>query len=396
MPILLQPGQLVFGRYKVIAPIGSGGQSFGYKAEDLNAPKDKPWERDIFIKQYRDLVCGSPEADNLYKHFRDLQIRLGEKDNYICLPINLGIEGNSVVAVYPWVEGKTLADFLVKGLDETECTRVVSAITRTINFIHKKGIAHLDLKPQNIVIEENKKDGNLYTRLVDLDASQIDGRGLRDKIIGTPGYSSPEHYFPAKHGKVSTKSDIFTLGILISEILFGEHPYIHSPSEYKNSISNRDFTFPESRYHKDIVSKWAQCLQPDPARRPTAATISFVIHKHYSNNLKPISEDDVWKPRVNKKLFVQIEGLGDVFGFRRTYYSNQIIGNNELRGTKINIPSKLFKLGFGHSCSLTLLDDAVEVKVEGRKLRTNQTIKLSSHNNVSIQSKQFLFKVDSY
>ncbi|MCI0553945.1 MAG: protein kinase, partial [Anaerolineae bacterium] len=216
---------------------------------DLQVTQNEWWRRDVFIKQYTDVNPNSEIARSLRNHFRKFKERLSDWGNCLCLPIHLDENLDSIIAIYPWLQGETLRDRMSQGLAAKEMARLAWAIARTIRIIHEQKIAHLDLKPENIVITESK--GQIYVRLIDLDAARIDGQGIRNEIKGTEFYMSPEHYYPDQFGQVSTKSDLFTLGIMLYELLFGDHPYNHT-SNYPQAISEEAFAFPESSYHRQV------------------------------------------------------------------------------------------------------------------------------------------------
>ena len=394
---ILTPGSIIFGRYKVVDPFAAGGQSFGYRAEDTRAPRNKPWLHQVFLKQYHDLIPGSRESRALDQHFESLRLKLDEKSNYICLPAECGEAANSVIAVYPWVEGMTLKDYIERGLGLDERVRLANALAKTVRIIHKQGIAHLDLKPQNVVVKERVKDGLLYLQLIDLDSARIDGEGLRSLLVHTPGYSSPEHYFPEHFGQVSIKSDVFTLGIIIAELLFGQHPFAEV-NDYREAVARESFYLPESNYHGDVVEVIIRCLRTEPRLRPTAGWVQKIFTQHHANRLQKVHDAGASGSSKERKLFLQIEGISPTVDFRRTYYDTSDLGRNEFRGANIpSVPSKLLRFSFGsRSCSLTLLTSNVEVLVSGRRLYDGRSIELSSNQELTINGVRFLVKVGSF
>ena len=249
--IILSKGTVILDHYKIEELKTAAGQCFGYNAIDIKAPSSKPWERSVFVKQYHDIMPGSDESHSLLRKYDALRDRLGEKSNYICLPQSSGEAGGALVTVFPFVNGKSLKDKFMDGLTQEECIRISFALIKTVREIHKKGIAHLDLKHDNVVIEESARDGQLYIRLIDFDAASIDGTCLRSSVKGTEHYFSPEHAFPERFGEVSSASDIFTLGIMLSELLLRRHPFAEA-HDYRAAITSEDYQIPENEYHREV------------------------------------------------------------------------------------------------------------------------------------------------
>lgn len=379
---LLKPKEIVFDRFKIEEATAGGGQSFGFRGQDLHAPPDRPWQRPVFIKQYHDLIPGSAEAKSLSAHFDALNDRLREDSGYLCLPVHVGEVNNSIVAVFPLVRGKSLKTWMDEGLTQDQCVRFAQAITNAIRILHKANIAHLDLKPENVMIEENWKSGKLFVRLIDTDAAQIDGVGLRAKIIGTKGYMSPEHFAPQQYGAVSRASDVFTLGVLLYGLLFKEHPYPHE--DYNEFVESESFEVPPNSYHREIVEQIVGCLHAYPSMRPQAGWVHSTFHQHYSSDLEAIGQTDLWLPR-----YVQVAANG----FQRTYFGGVHLGRNHFRGSALtNLPSKFLRLRISKSGPLLELTDRdIDVLVCNKFLRLGEPCFLRTSDTATICGVRFGF-----
>ena len=264
---LLNNGDTIMGRYRVQRQHQAGGQAIGFMAEDQQCPPDQPWKRDVFLKQYHDLPASEQLLHRMQSTVATMQDKLQDAVKYICLPQQIDITHNSIVFVFPYVKGRDLAN----RLQDPELTvktrlRYAIALCKAIQHLHEAQMIHLDLKPDNVMIEESKDE---FVQLIDLDAAKIDGVGLRDKVMGTPGYYSPEHAFPNRYGQVCKASDIFALGIVICELLCGDHPFNHA-TDYASAITSEDFFISLQSSHplKNLLS---QCLASDHNQRPTAA-----------------------------------------------------------------------------------------------------------------------------
>lgn len=389
---LFMPDTILFDRFQIKEMSNAAGQSIGYQAVDLKAPIDKPWLREVFVKQYHDLIPGSNEGHALDQHFQVLRTRLNNHENLISLPIGLGEAGNSIVAIYPWIQGLTLKDRMVDGLTHDESIRIALALIKAVRIIHKEQIAHLDLKASNVVVQ-NGKDGQIYIRLIDLDAARIDGVGLRHTVIGTNFYTSPEHHFPDRYGEVSVKSDIFTLGIMLFELLFKQHPFGEA-AEYQVAITNDRIWVPKHTYPPEVVSRIIQCLAVEPGRRPTAGAVQSTFQANYEWLRRGLPGDVAPPPPPvpgPKRTYIQLEGQGLAHDFRRAYYSTVDLDMLQLRGALVgSVPSGFVRFALDdQGWSLSLLTDSIEVTLQGRRLQLGESVRIVGNERLQIGSVNF-------
>jgi serine/threonine protein kinase len=152
-----------------------------------------------------------------------------------------------------------------------------------IKALHEVKIVHSDLKPDNLILIPDATIGMGYKlRIIDLDWALLSDKQApwhgKQGYVGTPGYMSPEHI----QGKTpSHASDIFTCGIILSEILNGEHPYKdHSDETYNEAVLRGAFTpiklkqsIDKLENHLFLESVLNACLDPEPSNRPTAVQV---------------------------------------------------------------------------------------------------------------------------
>jgi serine/threonine protein kinase len=380
MPEILEKGDLIFEQYKVTDFITSGGQAMCWKGEDLLSPPSRPWQKSVFIKQYNDLIPKSEKAVTLMGHFETLQRRFKKKKHYLCLPKYVGETHSSIVAVFPYIKGKTLRQRMEEGLSPDECIEPVLAIANAVRLLNKNGVAHLDLSPSNIMI--SKKNSKIYVQIIDTDAAKIDGVGLRDDLIGKPGYRSPEHFAPNQFGNPTEKSDVFSLGIILFELFFKEHPF-QDAKNYEKAVVNKIYKVPKNQFHRDIVDKIVSCLSPKPDDRPEAGWVHATLHRHCKNNYQALGLSN-----ESSVGFIRIENSY----FRRTYRGTTYLGRNNFLGSGIvGIPSRFLKLTMNEKGNyfVELLDKTVNLTVSGSCLFPGKMHKLSTGDILAIEGKNF-------
>lgn len=401
---ILTSGTVIFDRFQIEKEGRFGaGQSFGYRAIDLQAPEDKPWLREVFVKQYRDLIIGSDEANAFPRFYEALRQRLAQCEQYVCMPLFIGETHKSVVSVYRWVGGSTLRDRMKQGMSHGEFVRVAHALAKTVIRLHRAGVAHLDLKPSNVVVYNNRRTKKIYIEVIDFDAARIDNVGIHRRVIGTPYYTSPEHHYPSRFGDVSTKSDIFTLGIMLFELLFRCHPF-GDAADYKQSIADEAFVIPESapKYHKDIVHRVVQCLSADPARRPSAGKVFSALFNHCDSSLDGVNGGELYTPGMDENIYVKLTGSSPSgVPFQRIFYGDAgtvDLDRNQLRGSGVAVTRRSpLRLVFdGSGCLIVLLDTSLNASLDGKKLRTGDYKRLRDEHELRIGDVSFTVQSRKY
>ncbi|KIL50424.1 non-spific serine/threonine protein kinase [Jeotgalibacillus alimentarius] len=207
-------GKRINGRYKVIKTIGSGGMANVYLARDMIL------DRDVAVKVLRmDFVSES----NMLKRFqREAQSATSLAHPNIVSMYDVGDEDDSYYLVMEYVEGMTLKQYIREHspLDLEDAVDIMLQLTSAIAHAHHNGIIHRDIKPQNILIDDQ---GNIkitdFGIAMALSATAIT---QTNSVMGTVHYLSPEQ---ARGGTASKKSDIYSLGIVMYELLTGTLPY---------------------------------------------------------------------------------------------------------------------------------------------------------------------------
>ncbi|MBW0174468.1 MAG: protein kinase [Vulcanococcus sp.] len=197
----------------------------------------------------------------------------------------------STYIIMPVMSGN-LRDLLNgRSLSSDHVGRIVSQISQGLEHLHDNcGLLHLDLKPENILYDKSDQymisDFGLSKALPSpSEFQQKQGHGSQG-LAGTFAYMSPEHF---TSGMLSKKSDIFSLGILVYELLTGRHPFIAKTLDdlARNIIfSTPDFTLSERiKLPKNLKSICRACLSKAPDKRPSAADLVNALGFSASKNL---------------------------------------------------------------------------------------------------------------
>ena len=207
-------GSLLDSRYMVKDVIGKGGSACVYRASDVLL------NRDVALKILED------DKNELHINTKSFETevraiaRLSHPN--IVNVYDISMEGSVKYIVMEYVEGITLATYLKhkKVLPISEAVSCAKQVLRALREAHEKGIVHRDIKPQNIMIMKNgqiKVADFGIARLPDKDSFRME-----DRSIGTVHYISPEQ---AKGSSVDQRSDLYSLAIVIYEMLTGKRPF---------------------------------------------------------------------------------------------------------------------------------------------------------------------------
>lgn len=390
---IIFPNQKALDDYIITKRIGSGGQSFCYQADYLK--KCKPWEKTVFLKQYHDLEPVDTTLVETAKFFQEFRNKLGRYANRVCLPLKIGIDHNSIIAIYPWLAGTKLTDTLKQEVPYSDRVRIAVALVSTLKKFHENEIAHLDLKPDNIVV--NNEKGEVWIQIIDLDAAKVEGIGIRERGLFTPEWASPEQVFPNEFEDINTKSDVFSLGRILLLLLTGKDPY-QNLKNYQNDIIEKNFRIEATPIHKDVIEVLAQCLNVEPHKRPSIATILWVLNQHHNTEL--LSTDPIfnWSPEKSERRLVHITLAENGKPFSRIYYKDVLLTQNELRGSGV-LPaiSNLLRITVKEDgVSIYLLSKKDKVFINDKKVEVERNYRLIGTQVISINDVSFLVQVINY
>src|SRR2546421_2866666 len=207
-------GTTLSGRYRLEARIGAGGMSTVYRALDGTL------QRQVAIKLMNREV--SSDSDQLERFRREARAVAQLSNPHIVGVIDAGEDDGRPYIVLEYVEGETLKDRIRRmgRLPIAEAVVYAIEIARALGAAHARHIIHRDVKPQNVLIDEEgsaKVTDFGIARTLEEDGLTADGR-----VLGTTDYVSPEQ---ALGQPVTGQSDLYSLGVVLYEMLTGEVPF---------------------------------------------------------------------------------------------------------------------------------------------------------------------------
>lgn len=209
---MLKEGMIIGERYEIISKIGSGGMADVYKA------KDHKLNRLVAVK----VMKAEFSADRAFiaKFEKEAQAAAGLNHPNVVNVYDVGENQGIYYIVMELVQGITLKDYITrKGkLTVREATSIAIQVSLALEAAHKSGIVHRDVKPQNIIISTDGK-----VKLSDFGiARAASSNTISSNVMGSVHYSSPEQ---VRGGYSDAKSDIYSLGITMYEMLTGRVPF---------------------------------------------------------------------------------------------------------------------------------------------------------------------------
>jgi tetratricopeptide (TPR) repeat protein/predicted Ser/Thr protein kinase len=264
---VLQPGDVLGGRYEILQLLGEGGMGAVYKA------MDRELDRPVALKLIRPQLASNPSILARFKQELLLAHQVTHKN--VIRIYDLGDADGVKFITMEFVDGEDLRGLIQekKKFSPEDAVEIMQQVCRALEAAHTAGVMHRDLKPQNIMRD---KTGRILVMDFGL-ARTMEGDGMTQTgaLVGTMEYMSPEQ---ALAKDLDQRSDLFTVGLILYELLTGQTPFkaesavaslIKRNSERAIPVSDHDETIP--RALSNIVSK---CLERDPnLRYQTAAEL---------------------------------------------------------------------------------------------------------------------------
>jgi serine/threonine-protein kinase len=266
-------GRLIGGRYRVIAPLGEGGMATLWRAVD------EQLDREVAVKILRPQYSGDPGFAARFKQEARSAGSLAHPNIVSVYDYGTDPEDESQYIVMQLVDGEDLAGVLRQRgtLSVDDAVRVATGVASALEAAHRRGIVHRDVKPGNILITDAadvKVTDFGIARAVSETSMTVTGTTL-----GSVHYFSPEQ---ARGDEVTGASDVYSLGIVLYEMLTGRRPFEgDSAAGVALKRLNEDAP-PPTRYRPDLpaglVAVVMRALERDPARRfPDAGSFAEAL-----------------------------------------------------------------------------------------------------------------------
>ena len=201
------------GRYEIKGELGRGGMATVYRAYDPS------FEREVAIKVLPRELMHDPQFHDRFR--REIKTIASLEHPAIVPVYDVGEEDGVPYFVMRFMPGGSLTQWIEKGKFSLEdAARIIERLSSALAYAHKQGLIHRDLKPDNILFDNNGDPfiSDFGVAKITDSSTNMTGSG----IIGTPAYMSPEQ---AQGEKVDNRSDIYGLGVIIFQMLSGHQPY---------------------------------------------------------------------------------------------------------------------------------------------------------------------------
>lgn len=303
---VLAKGSVIAGKYRIIEEIGRGGMGVVHKAEDIKL------KRTVALKFLPHQWTSDPDARERF--VQEARAASALDHPHICNihEIEETEDGRMYIAM-AYYEGESLRDKIKRGpLKKEEALDIIVQAVQGMAKAHQKGIVHRDLKPANILVTN---DG--VAKVVDFGLAKLAGQVKLTRegtTVGTVAYMSPEQ---AKGEAVDQRTDIWSLGVVLYEMLSGCLPF---KGDYEqsliHSILNHD-PEPITKVRKDIPRELDQVLAKALEKR---ATDRYQSMEEFLGDLEAVAEG--LQPLKAKARPLR----GRIFGIKKIYAYSGIAG----------------------------------------------------------------------
>jgi len=221
------PGKI--GKYTILETLGKGAMGIVYKGFDPGV------ERHVALKIIRKELLGHERAAEIVQRFRN-EAQAGGRLQHpgIVSVYEYGEDEKTAFIAMEFVEGRALSQYIALKVrfELADTMSIMAQLLDALDYAHEHGIVHRDVKPANVLLSDDKQVKVVdfgVARLADSDLTKVGA------VIGTPSYMSPEQL---SGQQVDRRSDLFSAGIVLYELLTGKKPFDGAADEVMRRISS--------------------------------------------------------------------------------------------------------------------------------------------------------------
>ncbi|MBT6846130.1 MAG: serine/threonine protein kinase, partial [Planctomycetaceae bacterium] len=256
----LAPKEQMVDQFRLEQEVGTGAFGTVYKARDTEL------DRAVALKIPRRLNMAEEEQDQFLREAR-AAAQLSHPN--IVSVHTVGRDGDTLYIVSDFVDGVDLADKLtVTRFTPRQSVLLCVKVAAAIEHAHQHGVIHRDLKPSNIMLNSDNEPLVMDFGLAKRDAGEIT-MTYEGKLLGTPAYMPPEQARGEGHD-VDGRADIYSIGVILFELLTGELPFRGSARMLLNQVIHDQPPSPrklQSAIPRDLETITLKCLEKDPDKR---------------------------------------------------------------------------------------------------------------------------------
>jgi serine/threonine protein kinase/tetratricopeptide (TPR) repeat protein len=276
--LALPPGEIIPGtRYRIVTRIGAGAMGAVYQAEHVDL------EKRVALKTLLASSARDPKAIDRFRQEARAASKIGSP--FICDVTDFGeLPDGQVFFVMEFIEGQSLRHVLdaEKILSPARAIPILRQVCQALGAAHEKGIIHLDVKPDNIMLTASKRRSDMV-KVVDFGIAGLTNAGVppegaprEDRVVGTPDYLAPERIRAKGYDH---RSDVYSLGATAYEMLTGTAPFWNEDvmTTLSKHLTDKPVPLrqrvPEHKLPAELDTLVLQMLAKNPAERPQSMAV---------------------------------------------------------------------------------------------------------------------------